>query len=141
MAAPPPYRCGACGFELWLTVTGLAVSTLGLYDDARFPGRCLLALDEHADDFSMLPRSLRERYLDDVQRAAQAITAVTGAGRINYAVLGNVEEHVHFHLIPRGRAGDPVPRKAPWAHPDPVHPLPAEEKQELIAALSAALRA
>jgi len=38
------YRCATCGFELHHPIATLSVSALGLYDDARFPGRCILAL-------------------------------------------------------------------------------------------------
>lgn len=126
------YTCRTCGFELWVPIARLGVSTLGLYDDARFPGRCLLVLDEHVDDFAEVPRGLREEFMDDVQLAARTIASAVSADRINYAVLGNAIEHVHFHLIPRDRSFDPVPTRAPWAHPEPATSLGAERRSDLV---------
>jgi len=43
------YECDQCRFDLWLPVASLFVSELGFYDDARFPGRCILAFRDHAE--------------------------------------------------------------------------------------------
>jgi diadenosine tetraphosphate (Ap4A) HIT family hydrolase len=129
------YACGTCGFTLWRPLATLDVSTLGLYDDARFPGRCLLALHEHYEDLSAVPPALLSRFILDVRCAGAAITAAIGADRMNYAVLGNVEPHVHFHLIPRIFATDPIPRRPPWEHPAPVSPLASAELDGISAAI------
>lgn len=78
---PPGYRCETCGFELWLPIAELSCSTLGLYDDARFPGRCLLVLHEHVEDLTTLPTAIAHHFLDDLRAAERAIRVVTGAGR------------------------------------------------------------
>jgi diadenosine tetraphosphate (Ap4A) HIT family hydrolase len=121
------YACPTCGFELWLPLVRLDVSTLGLYNDARFPGRSILALHEHYDDLGDVEPDLLARFILDVRRSGRAIKTAARADRMNYAVLGNVEPHVHFHLIPRVRANDSVPNRPPWEHPLPVSPLPADK--------------
>lgn len=129
------YACGTCGFDLWLPLVRLDVSTLGLYNDARFPGRSILALHDHYEDLSEVELGLLSRFVGDVRRAGTAIKAATGADRMNYAVLGNVAPHVHFHLIPRVLATDPVARRPPWEHPMPSSPLPIEEVERLSDAI------
>jgi diadenosine tetraphosphate (Ap4A) HIT family hydrolase len=129
------YACFTCGFELWVPLVTLEVSTLGLYDDSRFPGRSILALHDHYEDLGNVEPDTLQRFVLDVRRAGAAIKAATGADRMNYAVLGNVEPHVHFHIIPRVRAVDPVPNRPPWEHPSPASPLPADEIQRLSAAI------
>jgi diadenosine tetraphosphate (Ap4A) HIT family hydrolase len=142
---PPVYRfqqyglCTTCKFELHKVIGCLKVSTLGLYDDARFPGRALLTLNEHHNDLATMPIELAQAFLVDMRSAAQAIQRATRAERMNYAVLGNAEPHVHAHLIPRIREGDPVPNKAPWAHPDPVRPLDPVRLQILVGKIRAEL--
>lgn len=42
---------------------------------------------------------------------------LTEATRVNYAVLGNAEPHLHAHLIPRFPALEPVPHRPPWEDP------------------------
>ncbi|MEW6280783.1 MAG: HIT family protein [Candidatus Eremiobacterota bacterium] len=132
------YRCAVCSFRLWQPIARLGVSTLGLYDDARFPGRCLLVLNEHHDDFSTLNPELTARFVADVQLVGRAIRTALSPVRVNYALLGNAEPHVHFHLIPR-YPDDPVPDQAPWKHPDRATNLPEPERRRVVAALQEAL--
>lgn len=133
------YRCPICSFELWHPVGQLNVSALGFYDDARFPGRCLLVLNEHADDLAALePPSLHD-FVDDAVEAAKAIRSVTQADRVNYAVLGNAEPHLHFHLVPRKLEQDPIPTRPPWEHPGEKEPLPGGRREQLIEALRSEL--
>lgn len=133
------YQCAECGFTLWHPFARLASSTLGLYDDARFPGRCLLAFDGHVDDFAALDERQSIAFVRDAQHVARALKRATRAHRVNYAILGNVERHLHFHLIPRVLDGDPVPNKSPWSHPEPARPLPVDERERLIARIASEL--
>lgn len=135
------YACPACGFDLWLPLVTLDVSTLGLYNDARFPGRGILALHDHYEDLSEVEPDLLSRFVADVRLAGWAIRAATEADRMNYAVLGNIAPHVHFHLIPRVFESDPVPNRPPWEHPSPVSPLPPEEVERLSEAITRRIRA
>jgi diadenosine tetraphosphate (Ap4A) HIT family hydrolase len=137
---PPPdpattedvsYRCGDCGFTLWRPLWRFPHTALGLYDDARFPGRCLLALRDHAVHYEELPAPRVAALMQDAARVGSVLRKVVGADRVNYAVLGNTEPHVHVHLIPRLDRIDPVPRRPPWEHPDPVVPLPADELERI----------
>jgi len=123
--------CEVCGFDLWKPIARLAVSTLGLYSDERFPGRCILALNEHHERWEHLDSELLHRLVDDSQIALRAIEAATGSARVNLAVLGNTDPHVHFHLIPRFPAVEPNPTKSPWDDPRPRRVLPAAREQEL----------
>jgi diadenosine tetraphosphate (Ap4A) HIT family hydrolase len=134
------YTCEHCRFSLWHPLVSLGVSTLGFYDDARFPGRCILVLNEHLEDFAEMPPALTNLFAADVQHAGRTLKRVTGAVRVNYAILGNKERHVHAHLIPRP-PGDPVPTRAPWEHPAPQSSLKPEELDRLKAAIRQALGA
>jgi diadenosine tetraphosphate (Ap4A) HIT family hydrolase len=55
---------------------------------------------------------------------------------MNYACLGNVEPHVHWHLIPR-YANDDLRHAPIWVRPESerVVSLSASDRRELIAAL------
>lgn len=127
----PPYGCEVCAFSLWLPIARLQVSSLGLYDDVRFPGRCLLVLHRHEENFALLDPKEANQFVADLQRAAQAILTATKAPRLNYALLGNKEPHIHFHLIPRP-AADPIPDLTPWHHPEPRRDLAPEMRESLI---------
>jgi diadenosine tetraphosphate (Ap4A) HIT family hydrolase len=134
------FVCPVCSFELWLPLANLKVSVLGLYDDVRFPGRCILALNNHVEDFSAIEGRLACDFFQDCQTAARAIQRAMNISRVNVAILGNEIAHVHFHLIPRRPLDEPIPNRPPWEHPEPKHRLSEIDrltisthiKQELI---------
>ena len=64
-------------------------------------GYCLLLPDPVVPHLNALTGSARMQFLDDMARAGDAILAVTGALRINYEMLGNLEPALHAHLFPR----------------------------------------
>jgi diadenosine tetraphosphate (Ap4A) HIT family hydrolase len=128
-----------CQFELWLPITRLEVSTLGLYDDARFPGRCLLALNAHFEDLREVPSDIAASFMHDTQRAATAIADVVVPDRLNYAILGNVVPHIHMHIIPRMRRTDPNFGRPPWERSDKAVPLSARDRESLTVALKESL--
>ena len=126
------YKCSTCAFELWLPIARLRVSSLGLNNDARFPGRCLLVLHEHQEDFGEIEEELASAFVADARLASQAIKAAVKVPRINYALLGNREKNIHFHLIPRGHQSDPIPQQAPWEHPERQTKLSEHEISKVI---------
>jgi len=131
--------CPTCRFGVEHPVARLSAATLGVFSDARLPGRCVLVLDTHEEHFEALAPELAARFIADATRAARAIRGVTGAGRINYALLANQVNHLHLHLFPRGGPDDPNPRVSPWELELPEPPLPPERIATLQAELARAL--
>ena len=80
-------------------------------------GYCLLLPDPVVADLNALAGDQRRRFLDDMARLGDAVLLVTGAERINYEILGNVEPALHAHVIPRHASEDADLRKKPvWLH-------------------------
>jgi diadenosine tetraphosphate (Ap4A) HIT family hydrolase len=129
---PDPWRCAACGFEQRHPIATLRATTLALYDDARFPGRCVLVWNEHAELIEDLPLERARDLALDVRTAAAGIRRATGAPRINYAAFGNVVPHVHVHLIPRHGPWDTAPKATAWDHPEVERKLGAADVVELV---------
>ncbi len=136
----PNETCRTCGFELRRPFAELPSSWLAIYSDARFPGRCILLLKQHYEHFDAVPGRIAEQFTRDMQAAGGAIMRATGALRMNYALLGNSEPHLHCHLIPR-QIGDPVVREPPWLHPERESPLTEARHVELEQAIRVALGA
>lgn len=105
--------CSACGFSLWNPLAELTASTVGLYDDARFPGRVIVSLHEHYDHLDALPVDSLNAFMADVCATSAAVRQLNGVERTNIAVLGNKVAHVHAHVIPR-RADEPNYGVSPW---------------------------
>lgn len=131
--------CAVCGFELWVAIGSLTVTSVGLYDDARFPGRLLVSLHSHYEHLEDVPEGLANCFIGDIQLAARTLRKVTGAERINVAVLGNREPHVHAHLVPRYSLQEPVPRSSPWEDPRPRQRLGEADRTRLVHDLTRAL--
>jgi diadenosine tetraphosphate (Ap4A) HIT family hydrolase len=85
-------------------------------DRQVLPGYCLLLPDPVVPHLNALSGDWREVFLADMGSVGDALLAVTGALRVNYAIFGNVEPALHAHIFPR-RAEEPaITRHAqPWA--------------------------
>ena len=80
-------------------------------------GYALLLPDPVAPHLNALTHASRAAVLEDACLLGDALLAVTGAVRINYAVFGNLEPALHVHLVPRYADEDEALRTAhPWAY-------------------------
>jgi diadenosine tetraphosphate (Ap4A) HIT family hydrolase len=80
------------------------------------PGYCLLLPDPVVPHLNALAPALRERFLSDMALIGDALLALTGGVRINYAIFGNVEPALHAHIFPRDGAEPAEQLQAhPWA--------------------------
>lgn len=129
----------ACGFGLWQPIAQSEYSRLGLYDDARFPGRSILRLNEHYDAFESVPTEEVMGFMKDIQAAMAAIQAATGAARVNLAILGNRDPHVHAHLVPRFPENEEFPDCSPWNDLRPKTSLAEIAKSKIKVAIFEAL--
>ena len=86
-------------------------------------GYCLLLPDPVVPDLNSLAGEARAQFLRDMAALGDAVLAATGAERINYEILGNVEPALHAHVIPRHADEDPALRRtAVWLHDWSVAP-------------------
>jgi diadenosine tetraphosphate (Ap4A) HIT family hydrolase len=91
--------------QQWLKVRKLDVSTLYLDRNQTYRGHCQLVYDTaHVVGLENLPAAQFSALMADLQRAAGAITRVCRPDLMNYASMGNVVPHVHWHLVPRYRS-------------------------------------
>ncbi len=103
--------------QLARVVARMASGWAVLGDPQITRGYCLLLPDPVVSDLNALIEDARREFLDDMARLGDAVLAVTGAERINYEILGNVEPALHAHVIPRFAAEDPALRTKPvWLH-------------------------
>jgi diadenosine tetraphosphate (Ap4A) HIT family hydrolase len=114
-----------------------------LGDPQILPGYALLLPEPVVPDLNALTGEARDRFLRDMARLGDAVLAVTGAERINYEILGNVEPALHAHVIPRYAWEEPARRRtAVWLHDwSTAVAFSAEDHGELLRRLAAALEA
>lgn len=90
--------------EQWLKIRKLSVSTLYLDRNQTYRGHCQLVYDSaHVVGLENLPAPEFSFFMSDLQRAAVAISQICQPDLMNYASMGNVVQHVHWHLVPRYR--------------------------------------
>ncbi|MCW5945888.1 MAG: hypothetical protein KIT74_02520 [Fimbriimonadales bacterium] len=88
-----------------------------LADKQVLRGYCLLLPDPIPIHLNALEGSAREQFLADMARLGDALLAVTGAVRINYEMLGNLDPALHAHVIPRyDEEPEPLRTKPIWSY-------------------------
>ena len=121
-------------------VATLAESYVVLADEQAYRGYCILFLKDHHEHLGRLPLERQLRLYEDVARVAAAIDREVAPARLNYACLGNLVTHVHWHVTPR-YADDPERQHPIWVRPlaERRVALPADDRRALIERLRRAL--
>ena len=72
-------------------------------------GYTLLLAKRHDTELHELDEKMRLQFLADMADVAAAVFRAFKPRKLNYELLGNLEPHLHWHLIPR-HADDPRPQ-------------------------------
>ena len=117
--------------DLMIEVAPLQVSTLYLFKEQTYHGRCVVAYRVHVNELFELPDAELTRFAHDVAHAAKAIQAAFSAKKINYGAYSDKLPHLHMHLVPKYQDG-PSWGTTFTMMPEPKKLLPAEEYAALI---------
>lgn len=111
-----------------------------LAHDQFYPGYSIVVLKDHEEQLAQLPAERQTRLWRDVMRVADAVRQVMNPPRINYECLGNMVNHIHWHLVPR-YADDPRKHEPIWLRPEAERrgTMPDERRREIAAQLRRAL--
>jgi len=108
-------------------------------------GYTILLSDPVVRDLNALDREHRTQYLLDMATIGDALLEVTGAFRINYEILGNLDPALHTHIIPRYLTEPEELRKGPAFFYDKDFrnsiKFDYERDKELMKQLAAAIQA
>jgi len=104
-------------------------------------GYCLLLPDPVVANLNALASDARLAFLADMAALGDAVLAATGAQRINYAILGNLDPALHAHVVPRYATEPEETRTShPWAYDWSRAPrFDPEAQASLVAAIRARL--
>lgn len=121
-------------------IAALEHSHLILGESMAWPGWCILVLKEHAEHLDQLEPARRAAIMGEAARVGAALRAAGLASRVNYECLGNVVNHIHWHVIPR-RADEPEPTKTVWNRPESERQRSGtpEDRADVIRRVRAAL--
>ena len=125
--------------DLMIEIMPLSVSTLYLFKEQTYRGRCVVASRAHVNELFELPDAEVALFMQDVAHAARALKTVLGAQKINYGAYSDKLPHLHMHLVPKYQDG-PAWGTTFTMMPEPRQFLSPEENAALIARIRAGLR-
>jgi diadenosine tetraphosphate (Ap4A) HIT family hydrolase len=82
-------------------------------DHQFFPGYCVVVAKRHIREMHELPDQDASALFLDVLHVGRVLQAGFRCLKMNYVSLGNVHEHLHWHVIPRYQS-DPDHKDHPW---------------------------
>ncbi|MFN8636688.1 MAG: HIT family protein [Chloroflexota bacterium] len=94
-------------------VTELPTGYVVIGDHQFFRGYTLLLSRWHVRELHDLDWDRRIAFLQDMALTAEAVCQAFAPRKLNYELLGNADEHLHWHLFPR-HADDPKPTGPVW---------------------------
>ena len=82
-------------------VCELSTADLYLNREQSYPGRCILVLRRHAEEFDELTAEERAALQDDLSRVTAALRKIYRPGKVNFGVFGDTVRHFHIHIVPK----------------------------------------
>ncbi len=87
--------------DLMIKVCDLDVSTVYLFKEQTYKGRCVVTYREHVNELFELGEQELNAYMKDVTRVASAIKKAFAPDKINYGAYSDKLPHLHFHIVPK----------------------------------------
>ncbi len=111
-----------------------ANSYLLLGNHQYFEGYCVLVYKRHVRELHELDLDIQTALNHELMIATQAVVRAFKPWKMNHACLGNRDQHIHWHIIPRYES-EADHQHDPWKHADEFDnwKITDSQKQELIA--------
>ncbi|MGK0468089.1 HIT family protein [Clostridium sp.] len=91
--------------SLMIEICKLEASTLYLFKEQTYKGRCVVAYNGHKSELFDLNDEERSLYMSDVARVAGALSKAFSPDKINYGAYADKMTHLHFHIVPKYENG------------------------------------
>ena len=91
--------------NLMIKICDLEASTLYLFKEQTYRGRCVVAYKEHKSEIFHLNDEERSLFMKDVARTANAMNKAFSPNKINYGAYADKMTHLHFHIVPKYENG------------------------------------
>jgi diadenosine tetraphosphate (Ap4A) HIT family hydrolase len=98
-----------------LPVGDLALSSVLLLNDARFPWFVLVPRIEGVSELTDLSDEQSAQLMQDIRIAARVMLELSKPDKVNVGALGNIVTQLHVHVIGRFRS-DPAWPGPVWGH-------------------------
>lgn len=94
-------------------VKELSTGYVVLGDNQYYHGLTFFLGKKHASELHDVPKQWRDAFLSEMADTAAAMARAFKPRKINYELLGNKDDHLHWWLIPR-YSDDPEPGMPIW---------------------------
>ena len=91
--------------NLMIKICNLDHSTLYLFKDQRYAGRCVLDFSNHKEELFELTEEEQISFTRALSKTAKTLKELFHADKINYAVYGDLVSHFHVHIVPKTKNG------------------------------------
>lgn len=91
--------------DIMIKICDLEASTLYLFKEQTYRGRCLVAFKEHKSELFHLTDEERNAFMKDVARVAAAMDKAFSPAKINYGAYADKMTHLHYHIVPKYEGG------------------------------------
>lgn len=116
--------------SLMIKICDLEVSTVYLFKEQTYKGRCNVVYKEHKSEITDLTEEEAAAFINDVRKVAKAIHKAFNPDKINYGAFADTMKHLHLHIVPKYEGG------ASWGKTFEMNPqkvfLENEEYNDLI---------
>ncbi len=87
--------------DLMIEICDLKVSTVYLFKEQTYKGRCIVAYKDHAVELYELQGEELLAFMEDVNKVAAAMKKLFSPAKINYGAYSDKLPHLHIHLVPK----------------------------------------
>lgn len=91
--------------DIMIEICKLEASTLYLFKEQTYKGRCVVAYNDHKSELFDLNDEERSLYMKDVAHVAGALNKAFSPSKINYGAYADKMTHLHFHIVPKYENG------------------------------------
>lgn len=87
--------------DLMIEICDLEVSTVFLFKEQTYKGRCVVAYKQHDIELYELNDQELLAFMKDVNKVASAMKKAFNPEKINYGAYSDKLKHLHIHLAPK----------------------------------------
>lgn len=87
--------------DLMTEICDLDVSTVFLFKEQTYKGRCVVAYKDHATELYELSGDALLAFMEDVNKVARAMKELFAPAKLNYGAYSDKLPHLHIHLVPK----------------------------------------
>ena len=91
--------------DLMIEICELSVSTVYLFKEQTYRGRCNVTLNKHTGNLFDLSDDELKSFILDVSKVAKAVNKVFSPNKINYGSYADKMQHFHMHVVPKYEDG------------------------------------